>query len=134
MEENETLRKIAAERKVLATSFDAGDITGTEYETELSALFEQERGAGREIDRIAFESSLRHIHPPHRLGLYLLAAFGVGFFISPHVYPRVFGYRYAEQCILDHHSTNVAASACINLYPTAPSRQTPSAVDQPSRE
>lgn len=134
MEANDTLRKIAAERKALSTNFDAGDLTSTEYETALSALFEQERGAGREIDRIAFESSVRHVHPPRRLALYLLVAFAIGFSISPVVYPRIFGYRYAEECMLDH-STNVGARACNDLYPSAPPvKEIPRAADQSTRE
>lgn len=43
-------------------------------------------------------------------------AFLVGFFISPWLYPKLFGYRYAEDCAIVA-PTEMGAKACLWRYP-----------------
>lgn len=121
------------QRKALVEQFDRGDIKASEFEQALTSLFQQERGAASEIDRVGLAGSLRNVHTPRMLTLYVAVAFLGGFFISPWLYPRFFGYKTAEECMLQH-SSNVGASACMQLYPGAPDRPTAMRVDQPERE
>lgn len=46
-----------------------------------------------------------------------LGAFLLGFFISPYIYPRLFGYQNAEECAIHTH-TRGAYTACYRLYPS----------------
>jgi hypothetical protein len=115
IETNATLLKIAADRKALAEAYEEGDLTAAEFEQGLSTSFEEARAAAREIDQKELLASQRHVHPPLRLALYLVAAFAVGFFISPVIYPKLFGYRNVYECIL-HHSGKYGAAACMELY------------------
>ncbi|WP_156952465.1 hypothetical protein [Microvirgula aerodenitrificans] len=51
--------------------------------------------------------------------IYLLLAFVfflLGFFISPILYPKIFGYSSAQECML-HVNTKFQAGACADLYP-----------------
>lgn len=121
------------QRKALAEQFDRGDIDGVHFAQGLSSLLQQERGAASEIDRVALAGNLLNAHTPRMLALYVAVAFLGGFFVSPWLYPRFFGYKTAEECMLQH-SSNVGASACMQLYPGAPDRPTATRVDQPQRE
>jgi hypothetical protein len=55
--------------------------------------------------------------PLLRHKLNVLAVFLVGFFISPIVYPHIFGYASAERCALDAKN-KWAVAACYRLYPS----------------
>ena len=48
--------------------------------------------------------------------LSVLAALVIGFFISPYVYPKLFGYNSAEECAI-HAKTKWAIGFCFDLYP-----------------
>lgn len=51
--------------------------------------------------------------------LLALAAFLAGFFISPHLYPSLFGYKYSEQCVVGlRTATTLTVQACLRLYPS----------------
>jgi hypothetical protein len=115
-ETNTTLLGMAAERKALAKAYEDGDLMATEFEKGLSAAFEQARAAAKEVDQKEMLASQRRVHSPLRLALYLVAAFAVGFFISPTIYPKIFGYRNAYECMLQHSST-YGATACMKIYP-----------------
>jgi hypothetical protein len=110
------LQKIAQEKKAVFELHDEGEITTLEYQNKLDALFQQERGVCMEIDRLRL-ATLQSAHSPKRLALYLFAAFLVGFFISPILYPKLFGYKSAQECAL-RNSNRVGLAMCYELYPS----------------
>lgn len=95
--------------------FDDGEITTEEYQRSLDELFQRERGVCNEIDRHHFESA----NDPRKSFMKIIAAvicgFIIGFFLSPHVYSKIFGYENAEECALDN-STRMGAAMCFRLY------------------
>ena len=108
---------IASEKENLLTLYDDGEMTGRELAQELDKLFQQERGACKEIDRQAIESHLKQGLGKRMVAIALLVTFIFGFFISPFLYPKFFGYKSAEECLLDH-TNNFGMSACYDLYPS----------------
>ncbi|MFY9136816.1 hypothetical protein [Zwartia sp.] len=48
--------------------------------------------------------------------LSILIAFFIGFFVSPYIYPKLFGYSSAEECAI-HAKTKWAIGFCFDLYP-----------------
>ena len=58
-----------------------------------------------------------------KLVIFVLAAFMIGFFISPYLYGQIFGYRNAEECILAKGGSKAIFHACYELYPSAAEQQ-----------
>jgi len=111
------LINIESDKKKLFSLYDDGEITGLEYAQELNKLFQYERDVYREIDRLEISSHFKHGMGKRNVALALIAIFIVGFFISPFLYPKIFGYKSAEECLLDH-TNNFGFSACYDLYPS----------------
>ena len=92
-------------------------MTGRELAQELDKLFQQERGACKEIYRQQIESNRKQGLGKRKVAVVLLVTFIFGFFVSPFLYPKFFGYKSAEECLLDH-TNNYGMSACYDLYPS----------------
>jgi hypothetical protein len=51
--------------------------------------------------------------------VFVIVSFLFGFFISPTMYPKLFGYKYQEECLINLQSSNqLAAVGCLRLYPS----------------
>lgn len=55
-----------------------------------------------------------------------IGALILGFFASPYLYPRIFGYKNAEECTLDA-KTRWAVAVCFDLYPSIQDKKMDSA-------
>lgn len=114
-DDNPLLAEIRAEKAKLIELFDEAYITTDEYQDRLEGLFQRERGIYNEIDRQVLEkyrvSRSQYVPLLACLTIGLL----VGFFASPHLYNKIFGYRNAEECALDN-STKIGMAMCFRVY------------------
>lgn len=108
----------AAKSKLLA-DYEDGEITGREYMDGLEGLMRQE--IALRIASIQIEPKLDTLYKSHRIRrIFLLVATTsalLGFFVSPWIYPKLFGYRNAEECAIATKS-KYAIGACYDLYPS----------------
>lgn len=112
---NLCLAEIAKAKENLLADFDDGEITGLEYHRGLDNLIRQEiilHVAAAEI-RVQKSSRWNMRNIVFALG----AAFFLGFLIGPWLYPKIFGYSSAEECVLNTKH-KYAVGACYDLYPS----------------
>lgn len=100
--------EIADAKKKLVNEFEEGDITAREFQNGLDNLIKKERS----IYIAAAESRSQR-----NAMLALAAAFLIGFLIGPWLYPKIFGYSSAEECVLNTKH-QYAVGACYDLYPS----------------
>lgn len=129
---------LAETKRKLAERFDDGDITAFEYSMNQDKLHTQEIYLIFEKEMLLRESR-NHVLSIKQMRLLLGLLVGVcflGFFISPYVYPKIFGYSFAEECILNaKHQWSVGA--CLDLYPSKSAdipKQSGATVDSRSSE
>lgn len=111
------LRKIAAEKTALCELWEMGEITATEFQEQVDDLTQQERGICLEVDRLRLLAVSPQVHVAKRLPVYLILAFLLGFIVSPALYPKLFGYKTAQECVLAHGGSGVVLKMCYDLYP-----------------
>lgn len=110
------LEQIETAKSELLDDFDNGHITTAEYGRGLNALWQQELSLHLE--------QLKQTQAPaaspllgKKVRIFVCAAFVLGFFISPWLYPKIFGYSSAEECTLNAKH-RYAVDACHALYPS----------------
>lgn len=108
------LDDIQAAKSALFTQFDEGDITTEEYHRDLNALNEKELAIHLEMARHIYATSNLW---DKKFAIVVAIAFFVGFFVGPWLYPKIFGYRNAEECTLAAKH-RYAVAACYDLYPS----------------
>lgn len=113
------LRKIAAEKTALCELWEMGEITATEFQEQIDDLTQQERGICLEVDRRRLLAVTPQVHLSKLLPVFLILAFFLGFIVSPALYPKLFGYKTAQECVLAHGSSGVVLRMCYDLYPKA---------------
>ena len=110
------LRKIAAEKTALCELWEMGEITATEFQEQIDDLAQQERGICMEVDRRRLLAVSPQVHVSKLLPVFLILAFLLGFIVSPALFPKLFGYKTAQECVLAHGSSRVALKMCYDLY------------------
>lgn len=112
MDARTKLNSIALAKDLVLQEFDDGEITVSEMLRSLEKLQREELNIALQRKRY-----LNIFDVAWKIRLAAFAVFLLGFFISPFVYPKLFGYSSAEECEL--HATNrFAAGACYDLYPS----------------
>lgn len=111
--------ELEIERETVIDLFDSGDITAREA---LGRLAKVQRKETEVLIALAIaERKHTRVHLLLVAGL-VVGALTVGLLVSPYVYPRLFGYRYTEDCLLNAKSS-WAAGACYDLYPKRPNNE-----------
>lgn len=80
-----------------------------------SFLLEESRKVEGETLKQSKKTALNFLR--HPLGTIAAIAFFAGFFVSPYLYPKIFGFSSAEECALGV-STRHQAQMCFSLYPS----------------
>jgi hypothetical protein len=125
------LATIADEKKTLWNLYDAGEVNTVTLQSGIDALYQREQEVHFSVLESKMLKSLRGSRMrPRIIAASIGAAFLVGFFVSPFLYPRLFGYRNAAECLL-HNSNRYGAEACDDLYPK---KTVSAAQDMPGRE
>ncbi|WP_261526402.1 hypothetical protein [Burkholderia multivorans] len=113
------IANIIKERSEIIKNLDNGDITC------LEALNSLEKIHLSEIE-IFLDKAQNSQQYKKNKNLYFLGgtflALGIGFFASPHIYPKFFGYSSAEACAIET-KTEFAARACYAAYPSITSQK-----------
>lgn len=105
---------IQTAKSALFRQFDDGDITAEEYCQGLDALNQKELSVHLEVaKKIYAKSNLWD----NRFAVIVVAAFLLGFLVGPFLYPILFGYKNAEECVLNAKH-KYAVGACYDLYPS----------------
>ena len=105
---------IAARKIDLGRQWEDGILTTEECFCALDALCVEERAVYRQLDRAQIVHERVSIQR-WVMALAVTIAFSSGFFVSPHLYSKLFGYRSAEECALDN-STRIGYAMCFELY------------------
>ncbi|WP_050470676.1 hypothetical protein [Herbaspirillum chlorophenolicum] len=99
----------------LLASLEEGDITTSEYSQRLEKLLLQKIKLQSQEDEGVI-SKLKRIFSGWSIFIILLALL-LGFFVSPWLYSKFFGYKSAEQCAIST-AHKYAVAACYRLYPS----------------
>jgi hypothetical protein len=106
--------EIQVAKSALFTQFDDGDITTKEYHEGLEELNQKELAIHLKMaTRIYATSNLWD----KKFAVVVAIAFLLGFLIGPWLYPKLFGYSSAEECVLNTKHKH-AVGACYDLYPS----------------
>lgn len=84
-------------------------------EAHSSVLLEESRKAERNSVKQSKKTALNFLR--HPWVTIAAIAFFAGFFVSPYLYPKIFGFSSAEECALGV-STRHQAQMCFSLYPS----------------
>lgn len=108
------IAEIQAAKSALLGQFDEGDITAKEFLQGLEALNQKELAAHLEMAKNIYATSNFW---DKKFAIVVVIAFSLGFLIGPWLYPKLFGYHSAEECVLDAKH-KYAVSVCYDLYPS----------------
>ena len=111
---NSLLDEIQSEKLSLLTQFEDGYFTTREYHQRLEKLNRSELAIHLETAKKIYSTSNLW---SSKFAVVVAAAFILGFFISPWLHPRLFGYSNAEECALSAKNRD-AVDACYDLYPS----------------
>lgn len=106
--------EIQTAKSALFSQFDDGDITTEEYRQSLDALNRKELSIHLDMANKIYAKSNSW---DKKFAVAVLIAFLLGFLVGPWLYPILFGYRSAEECVLNAKH-KYAVGACYDLYPS----------------
>lgn len=108
------LDEIQIAKSALLSEFDEGDITAKEYLQRLEAMNKKELAIHLEMAKKIYATSNLW---DKKFAIVVAIAFLLGFLIGPWLYPKLFGYSSAEECVLNTKH-KFAVGACYDLYPS----------------
>lgn len=108
------LDEIQSAKSALLSQFDDGEITTHEYHQGLDALNKRELAIHLEMAKTIYSTSNLW---DKKFAIVVATAFLLGFLIGPWLYPKLFGYSNAEECVLNAKH-RYAVGACYDLYPS----------------
>lgn len=111
------LTSINVEKQRLLESFDEGDITTDEFLTGLDSLHTNEVSAllARERTQDLLQNAPRR---RQRILWASVCLFCAALLFSSFIYPMLFGFSNAEQCVLAKGGSREIVVACYELYPS----------------
>lgn len=114
----EKMAHIRAEKLRLLEQFHDGDLTAKEFLARLDDLIPKEIDAALRKE-LKLRSATDLPRQKWRVLGTIIFAFSTGLIASPVLYQKLFGYKTAEECVLDRGGIRGTVQACYELYPSA---------------